>query len=113
MKNTIKEADVLRQVLDYLALVGIFSWRTNNTGIYDPSKKRFRSFSGLRGVSDVLGILNDGRLLAVECKRPGGKLTVEQEVFQQQVRDRGGVAFVATSLEELRTGLQGANYGSN
>jgi hypothetical protein len=39
-------------------------------GIFDQARKCFRSFRGLKGVSDILGILDGGRLLT-EMRRAG------------------------------------------
>jgi hypothetical protein len=66
---------------------------------------RVRSFRGLRGVSDVLGVLPGGRFLAIECKGPTGRPSPEQVEFIERVRAAGGVAFVARSLEDVKKGL--------
>jgi hypothetical protein len=102
-----------------LHLRGILAWRSNNTGIFDPSKKRFRAFRGLKGVSDILGILTqevnltDGRtvvqgmMLAVECKKAGNRPSPEQAWFLEEVNRRGGVGIWVTSLRELEDRLAG------
>lgn len=101
------ETVVVRQCLDFLALYGIFAWRVNNTGIYDPTRKVFRTFHGLKGVSDILGVLEPGgRFLAVECKRPGEKLKPAQEAFQSTVTAAGGLALVVTDVKELEAHLR-------
>lgn len=68
---------------------------------------RIRAFRGLKGVSDILGVLPDGRFLAVECKGPKGKPSPEQVEFIENVRKMGGVAFVARSLQDVKNGLSG------
>ena len=117
MRLTCKETDLVRACLDWLALHRVMAWRTNNTGIFDPAKKIFRSFRGLKGVSDILGILplrvpvgadavTIGGFLAIEAKRPGEKLRDDQEAFLAAVRDRGGIGLCVHSLTELETGLR-------
>jgi hypothetical protein len=113
MGFSVKETDVVRACLDWLALHKVLAWRSNNTGIFDPTKQRFRSFQGLKGVSDILGIfpqtvrLSDGteatfgNLLAIEVKRPGGKPRPEQEWFLEQVRNAGGIGLCVRSVGEL------------
>jgi hypothetical protein len=108
-----KETDIVRVCLDWFSLHKILAWRTNNTGIFDPVRKCFRSFHGLKGVSDILGIypqaarLADGRemvfgsLLACEVKRRGEKPRPDQEWFLNQVREQGGVALCVHSVAEL------------
>ena len=78
-----RESDVLRACLDLLKWKGIMAWRSNNTGVFDPVKKRFRAFQGLKGVSDILGLISadkfypplktHGVFLAVETKGPNAQ----------------------------------------
>lgn len=89
------ETAVQRQCLDYLRLVGVFAWRQNNIG--NPGRR----FNGLRGVADILGILPDGRFLAIEVKVPGGKLRPEQEEFRDNVIKRGGEYFCICDVQTL------------
>ena len=116
MRISMKEADVLSACLQYLALRGILCWRSNNAGVFDPQRSCFRAFRGLKGVSDILGIvpspvLRDGQrslhglFLAVEVKRPGGRPSDEQEWFLEEVRRRGGIGICARSVQELEMNL--------
>tara|TARA_R110002051_G_scaffold178040_1_gene247849 strand:+ start:7308 stop:7646 length:339 start_codon:yes stop_codon:yes gene_type:complete len=102
----IKEADVQRQILVWLEYqrkdVPMF-WR-NNTGAIRLDK-RFIRF-GAVGSSDILGVMSDGRFLAIEVKSAKGKLTKHQKVFLDGIRDAGGVAFVARSIEDVAMGLK-------
>jgi hypothetical protein len=91
------EKDVQVSITQYLTLIGIYHWKQNNTGI----KKDNGSWipSNLPGVSDILGILKDGRFLAIEVKRPGGKATPAQLEFIENININGGVAFVADNVD--------------
>jgi hypothetical protein len=100
-----KESDVLRACLDFLRLRGVFAWRCNTVGVWDPVKQVFRSRAGARGVSDILGVLPGGRFLAVECKRPGRKPSAEQAAFLANVVGAGGVALVVDDVRELAAEL--------
>jgi hypothetical protein len=124
MRLSTTETDLVRACLDWLALHRIKAWRMNNTGIFDPVKKIHRRFHGLRGVSDILGILPQtvrladgaeemfGNFLAIEVKKPGEKPRPEQQAFLQDIRAAGGIALCVHSLgeleEQLRPFLQGA-----
>ena len=112
MRLSTKEIDVVRVCLDWLALHRIMAWRCNNTGIYDPGKKVFRTFQGLKGVSDILGIFPQtveldgkketfGNFLAIEVKRPGEELREDQAEFLKNIRERGGIGLCVHSLREL------------
>lgn len=99
-----KEADILRECLFWLKLHGAFCWRQNQGAISGEhnGKRRFLRFTSMEGVSDILGVLKpSGRLLAVECKRPGKHPTVEQAAFLEMIRQFGGVAFCAHGIDEL------------
>jgi hypothetical protein len=108
-----KEADVLRGCLDLLAAKNVFHFRVNNTGIYDPTKKCFRSFQGIKGVPDIIAILPTmtkdgviGQFLGIECKATKGKLSVEQQIFQDEIIGAGGIAITAHSVDELVEDLE-------
>jgi len=60
----------------------------------------------VKGISDLL-VCHRGKFIAIEVKRPGGKVSNEQARFLEKVEDAGGVGFVATSAEEVirRLGL--------
>jgi hypothetical protein len=118
MRLSNKETDLVRACLDWLALHRIKAWRMNNTGIFDPVKKIHRRFHGLRGVSDILGILPQtvrlaeggeeifGNFLAIEVKKLGEKARPEQEAFLQDIRRAGGIALCVHSLRELEVQLR-------
>lgn len=112
-----RESDVLTACLRYLTLRGVFCWRSNNTGVFDPVRKQYRTFRGLKGVSDILGIvpqqmeteaesLTQGIFLAVEVKRSDGRVSPAQEAFLNQVRELGGIALCVRSVRELSEQLE-------
>lgn len=107
----ISESQVLGSIMDYLWANRIFAFRMNNTPIYNPRQGSFRSKGKyeLYGVADILGVYK-GRMLAIEVKRPGGKPTDYQITFINQVNQNGGIAFIATSVEEVITNLK--TYGT-
>ena len=95
------ESALVRATLDYLAARKIFAWRANSgaaTAVYK-GKKRFIRFAGVKGLSDIIGILPDGRFLAIELKAPGKKPTAEQWEFIQRINMNAGVAFCADSID--------------
>ena len=99
-----KESKVLAQCLTFLRLRRVFAWR-NNTGAAVANKQIIHF--GLVGSSDIIGLANDGRFIAIECKREnGGKLSDAQQQFLDKIRQHGGVALVVHSVAELEQGLQ-------
>lgn len=99
------EADSLREVMQALRNHNLVGWvERQNSGVAKIGG-RFIKF-GWCGCSDILGQLKDGRLLAVECKRPkGGRLSQEQAFFLELVRQHGGVSFVASSMLDVINNL--------
>jgi hypothetical protein len=97
------ESSILAAVRQYLVLRGIFHWRANQGAI--PCEGGYRRFNGMRGVSDLLGVLPGGRLLAIEVKRPGERPTPEQRAFLDTVTQLGGMAILVCSVEQLQASL--------
>lgn len=100
----VSEKDIQSAILKYLRMRGIFCWRQNNVGVYDQNKKRYirpNSRFHLRGVSDILGVLPDGRLLAIEVKSRKGVVSIDQRTFLDSITQSKGVAFVARSLDDV------------
>ncbi len=84
-----------------------FAWQNNNLPIYDPHSKCYRAFSkyAMRGAADILGMWGD-LFLAIEVKVHKRTLTMEQRLFLKEIDARGGIAFVATSLDEVKEQLR-------
>ena len=101
------EVAIQRSILEYLAYRGFFVWRTNNLPVFDTRYNRYRAFPkyAMRGLSDLCGVLPDGKFLAIEVKTKKGQASKWQDEFLQQVAAHGGVAFVARSIDDVVLGL--------
>jgi len=122
------EAVIERQILLFLRSKNIFAWKNPSAGYYDAKRKCFRkqvSEFAINGVSDIAGILPDGRALYIEVKTPdrvenvidakkgkilkkkiyGGKLSDTQKVFIEEALRSNALCFVARSVEEAKDGL--------
>jgi hypothetical protein len=97
------ETEIQRAILDYLKLQGIFAWRVNNVPVsmMRGGQRVFRSFGGVKGVADIIGILPGGRLLAIEVKSEKGKPSPDQLAFGKAINGAGGLWFVARSIEDV------------
>lgn len=98
------ESDIQYTILVYLKSRGIEAWRNNNVGVYNRARDTY-VFNGRRGVSDILGILPDGRFLAIECKTEKGQLTHDQYLFLTMINDNNGLAFCARSIDFVKERL--------
>lgn len=97
----LKESDVQKLILQYLHLRKIYCWVNKTTGTWDNNLKIYRKGTTFKGVSDILGILPDGRFLAIEVKVKYNKPSPEQIEFIDNINRNKGVAFVAYSLDEV------------
>ena len=107
-KNKTEEIELQRAILDLLSYLKIFAFRNNNSAIYDPVRKQYRKRKGLghmNGISDILGIY-DNKFLAIEVKSKKGSCSDSQVEFLQNVRQRGGIAFVAHSVDDVLSNLK-------
>ena len=106
------EADVQASIRQLLAVHPRVAWhgRINSGKAWLPSGKvgKFRpvQFHDVPGMSDLLGQLVDGRLLAIEVKRPSWRQPTDererlQQAFLTRVCDAGGLGFFARSLEDV------------
>lgn len=102
------EKSIENSILNFLGWKGIFCWKTKTVGTYDVRSGRFLRPSKLyrTGVSDIIGLLPpNGRLFAIEVKTKKGRLQENQKEFLHEVKARGGIAFVARSVEDVEANL--------
>lgn len=104
------ESQILDSILTYLKLCRIFSWRNNNGAVFDPKIGTFRSppKHSLKGIPDILGILKGGRLLALEVKKQGGRVSPEQSDFIKKAVELGALCAVVYSLDDVIEVLKNA-----
>lgn len=101
-ENLVKNA-IFLYLQTIKAVVPLF-WQNASVGIYDPGKGCFRrpvSKFQISGVSDILGILADGRFIAIEVKSKKGRLSIDQNIFLEEIKRNGGVAFMARSVDDV------------
>ena len=100
------EADIQKSIEYFLGLKGIFCWPTHAGQIIPVS----------RGISDIIGVLPNGRIIAIEVKLPSWRPPKEgtkafkhyfkQLEFIEKIRKWHGIAFFASSVEEVKDQLE-------
>ncbi len=108
------ESAIQRTCIALLRSRGVLCWR-NNTGSFAgeyKGKRRFMRF-GTKGASDILGVLDDGRMLAVEIKREGQKPSAGQVAFMAIVNSKGGVGFWVDNARYLELVLDHVLKGAS
>lgn len=107
------EAQVQNAILRYLAIDRRVLWAERmNSGkgkILRPDGSQTWIKFGFTGCPDIMGQLRDGRYLAIECKRAGGRIRPEQRAHITQAADHGAVALIARSVEDVQAALDAAH----
>lgn len=89
------EKEIVASLLKLLrARPRCFAWKTHG-GMY-----------GTAGIPDIVAC-DDGRFVAFEVKRPGGKPTALQTITLGRIRASGGVAEMVTSAQQAQAVLDG------
>lgn len=99
------EQDLVRSALHLLQAFGCFVWRQNQGGM--KTQSGYVRFSHANGISDIIGVMPDGRFLAAEAKMPGNKPTREQRAFLDTINEQGGLGVVFYNLDELADAVKG------
>lgn len=106
-RHIVREIDIQRSILKALSLHPLVA-RIERINVMagrligrDGKPSRFMR-SCRRGRVDLDGFMTDGRIIAIEVKRPATRNTVteEQRAYLDQVAAAGGVAGVACSVED-------------
>ena len=111
------ESDIQKSMLVQLAYNPLVAWaeRVNSGAAMLPSGKgkalRPVKFNTIKGCSDILGQMKVGTFLAVEAKRPPwskptDKHEDDQLEFLIRVTRANGIAFFATSIEQVASGIE-------
>jgi len=53
-----------------------------------------------KGLADLTAMKN-GKIIWIEIKRPDGKQSDYQKLFQQHIEDEGGIYIIARSVQDL------------
>lgn len=98
-----KETDIQKAICDYLQLKGYFFWRNNNTPIYNAELKRYRAMPkyAMAGVPDIIVVLEGGRIVFLEVKKKGGRLSEGQQIFQERCAKLNTPYFVVFSIDDI------------
>jgi hypothetical protein len=80
-------------------------WRQNSGTFQERNRDgsvRYIRANTAKGMSDIMGVMKDGRTLAIEVKSATGRMRPGQEEFLATIRQAGGVAGVCRSVEDAQ-----------
>ena len=94
------ESAIVRDILDaYAGHPRIKLWR-QNTGVARVRGSHVRF--GMNGAGDITGIMDGGRRIEIECKKPKAKQRQAQVEFGDMVRRHGGLYIIAFSVDDVK-----------
>lgn len=107
-KRVQHEALPTGEIIAYVRSIGGYAFRCNN--LPAPIRGEGGQITGYRpvsvpGVSDIIGVLPDGRAFACEVKAPGRKARPDQLAFITKFNECGGVALVAYGVADVQLEL--------
>lgn len=83
--DNITEKETTKGIRHLLRTHGIFHY------------KAWQGAMSEKGISDIIGVLPEGKAVAIEVKIPKGNLSEHQKGFLDRFKAAGGIAFVARS----------------
>lgn len=101
MKNLISESEILSSIIKYLYLKGIFVTRMHTQGVWDQNRKILRKNQSMKGVSDLIGLLPNGKFLAIEVKTEKGIVSSDQKAYLDSINKNNGIGIIARSLKDV------------
>ena len=104
-----READIHMLVADYLdrALPPGTMWTTVGHGgmpLHPRTASRLKKQGLKPGIPDVL-VVHQGRVIFVEIKRPGGRLSPTQKAMHERITSAGAVVTTCHSVDEVEAFL--------
>ena len=110
LDRPLSENEVQLSILEFLRYKKLPAVRMNNHAVYDPKNERFRKphvFETWKGSPlDLFVFLPDGRNCWIEIKKNSRlKASKTQQQWIDNVNSKGGIAFVAFSIDCIKENL--------
>jgi len=103
------EAKIQLSILKYLRAKGIFCWRNNTMGVWDPKLEIYRSNPyAMPGAPDIIAITPPTRkscggvFVGIEVKAPRGRVSADQVLFGKRCASNNAEYHVVKSLEDMK-----------
>lgn len=84
----VKEKDIQKAIKDYLKLK---DWMVI---------KIHQSLGSYKGIADLYALKN-GRSVWIEVKTPGGRQSIDQVAFEQEIKRHGGEYIIARDVDDV------------
>ncbi len=109
--GNIKESDILKAVLAYLRHCPKVArvWR-QNSGTFAKQygdKTHYIKANTAHGMTDIAGVLRNGKSIFIEVKTPTGIIAPHQQEFIDSMKQAGAVAGIVRSLDDVINFMKG------
>lgn len=94
------EKEIQLAICDYLSLKKYFFWRQNTVPVFDKGHYRPMPKYSMNGIPDII-LINKGIFWGLEVKRPQGRQSENQKIFQAGLEKAQGKYFIVTSLDDI------------
>ena len=81
-------------------------WRLQSQGQFDIKQNRWRPSGQKRGLPDCIGLLPNGRFIAVEVKIGRDKMSEYQELRRSEIINSNGHYLIARNLDDFKNELK-------
>ncbi len=99
----IKEKDIVKQILQYLRLLGHTAGKIKSHGIYDAKRKTFRIDRDLfTGLPDILCFTKEGKMIFFEVKSAKGIQSEQQKNFEELCLKSGVSYRLVRDVQEVQ-----------
>jgi len=99
------ESQILNAVGEYLTMKRHFFFRVNNAPTFQNSESggffRRQSKFSVNGVPDFILIDDSGHFVGIEIKRPSGKQSEDQKLFEKKCKENGAEYYLIKSIDDL------------
>lgn len=102
-----KESDLQKVVCQYLELRQICFWRNYIGPII--RHNGIMTKNPMAGLPDIIGVLKNGRMFAIELKSQKGRLSEAQKKWIAMLVANNVICIVATSLNDVMSVFEGLN----
>jgi hypothetical protein len=101
-----------RLIISDLNSRGHLAWNNNTMGVWDQERRCFRKNKDRTaiGTADIVCCLKGGRYLELEVKTGQDKQSVQQQMHEIAVKQRGGLYFVVKDFDQYKQPRQAGGW---
>ena len=97
-----KESELQAKICEYLATKKLCFSRINNTPVFDPVRKKFRSMGKyvMKGFPDII-VIKSCNFIGIECKSDKGVQSADQKEAQRRIEKEGGEYYLVRTWKNF------------